>query len=203
MGIVLTIVVVVIVLAGAGAYLRWQAPGFAGRFSAKGPNPRRLRLKYGREYDRLYALHGDQDVVMQELTRRETEREALSITQVGTQERERLTGEWTNAQAGFLDDPGGSARRAEQLIGEVLTVRGYPAGDSERQLALASVDHPRSLSTFRDGHELLQRSNTGAPGVDATEQLRQAMLSFRAFFDDLVGADTSAARERNERKVPA
>ena len=200
MGIVLTIVVVVVVLAGAAAYLRWQAPGFAGRFSAKGPNPRRLRLKYGREYDRLFAQHGDQAAVLKELTRRETDRAALTITPVRGQERERLTAEWTTAQAGFLDDPGRAARRAQQLIGEVLAVRGYPAEDAERQLALASVDHPRSLSRFRDGHELLQRSNTGAPDIDATEQLRQAMLNFRAFFDDLVGTDMSAD---NGRKVLA
>jgi hypothetical protein len=191
MGIVLTIVIVVIVLAGAAAYLRWRAPGFAGRFSAKGPNPKRLQHKYGREYDRLHALHGDQDVVLRELTRRESDRAALSITPVDGADRQRLTAEWTSVQAGFLDDPGRAARRARQLIGEVLTVRGYPADDPERQLALASVDHPRTLSGFRDGHDLLQRSNTGAPGIDATEQLRQAMLNFRAFFDDLVGADLS------------
>ena len=200
MGIVLTIVVLVLVLAGAAAYLRWQAPGFAGRFSTKGPNPRRLRLKYGREYDRLFTQHGDQDAVLRELTQRETDRAELTITPVGEQARERLTAEWTTAQAGFLDDPGRAARRAQQLIGEVLAVRGYPAEDAERQLALASVDHPRSLSRFRDGHELLQRSNTGAPDIDATEQLRQAMLNFRAFFDDLVGTDVSAD---NGRKVLA
>ena len=81
-----------------------------------------------------------------------------------------------------------------------------PAGDPERQLALASVDHPRSLSAFRDGHDLLQRSNTGAPGIDATEQLRQAMLNFRTFFDDLVGLDHRTPDRRSPtavRKVPA
>lgn len=185
MGIVLAIVIVLVLL-GAAVYFRWQ------RLFSKEPNPRRLRHKYGPEYDRLYAEHGDHAAVAQELGRRESDRAALSITPVDGPERGRLTAEWTSAQAGFLDDPGRAARRAEQLVGEVLTLRGYPAGDPRRQLALASVDHPRSLSAFREGHDLLQRSNTGAPGVDATEQLRQAMLNFRAFFDDLVGLGTSA-----------
>jgi hypothetical protein len=206
MGIVLTFMVVVVVLAGVAAYFRWRAPGLARRLFWTEPSSRRLRHKYGPEYDRLYAEHGDHAVVLQELNRRETDRASLSITPVGGQERERLTAAWTSTQIGFLDDPGLSARRAEQLIGEVLAVRGYPVGDSEYQLALASVDHPRSLSAFRDGHDLLQRSNTGAPGVDATEQLRQAMLSFRAFFDDLVGLDQRAPDPtipNSGRRVPA
>ena len=189
MGIALAIVVAVVVLAGVAAYLRWGAPSLAGRLSSTGPSSRRLRRKYGPEYDRLYAEHGDHAVVQQELGRREADRATLSIVALDEPERDRLTAGWANAQADFLDDPGGAARRAEQLIGEVLAVRGYPAGDPERQLALASVDHPRSLSAFRDGHDLLQRSNTRAPGIDATEQLRQAMLNFRAFFDDLVGRE--------------
>ena len=206
MSTVLTIVVVVVVLAGVAAYSLWQAPGFAWRLSSKERNPRRLQLKYGREYDRLYAVDGDHAVVRQELTRRESDREALSITSVDGQQRERLTAEWVNAQAAFVDDPGRAARRAEQLVGEVLAVRGYPADDPGRQLALASVDHARSLAEFRDGHDLLQRSNTGAPGVDATEQLRQAMLNFRTFFDDLVGVERSASDQtipESGAKVPA
>jgi hypothetical protein len=203
MSTVLTIVVVVVVLAGIAAYLLWQAPDFASRLFSKQPNSRRLQRKYGREYDRLYTVHGDHALVQQELTRRESDRAALPISSVDGPERTRLTGEWVNAQSGFLDDPGRAARRAEQLIGEVLAVRGYPAQDPERQLALASVDHPRSLSEFRDGHDLLQRSNTGAPGVDATEQLRQAMLKFRTFFDDLVGVGAKRASDRSGEKVPA
>jgi hypothetical protein len=66
------------------------------------------------------------------------------------------------------------------------------------------VDHAHSLSEFRDGHELLQRSNTGVPGVDATEQLRQAMLHFCEFFDELVGGRTKAvAAVGGGEKVPA
>lgn len=145
MSTVLTIGVVVAVIAGIAAYLLRRAPDFTSRLFSKQPNAGRLQRKYGREYDRLYTVHGDHALVQQ------------------------------------------------QLIGEVLAVRGYPAEDPERQLALASVDHSRSLSEFRDGHDLLQRSNTGAPGVDATEQLRQAMLKFRTFFDDLVGVSGKRA----------
>lgn len=204
--VAVAILLIVLVLAGAASYFLWGPPGLAERFLQPKSNAKRLQRKYGREYDRLYATHGDHAAVERELGQREHERRALSIVQVSREDRDRLTAEWTSAQAGFVDDPGRATRRAEQLIGEVLAVRGYPAGDPERQLALASVDHAHSLSEFRDGHELLQRSNTGAPGVDATEQLRQAMLRFRVFFDELLGGRPKTAvavKDEAAEKVPA
>ena len=198
MSIVVTIVVIVLVLAGAAAYFVRRNPG-ALPWAQKNDS-RRLRRAYGPEYDRLYATHGDHAAVEQELGRREQARQNLEITQITGADRNRLEGGWATAQAGFVDDPGGSARRAEQLIGEALAVRGYPAADPEEQLALASVDHARAVSQFRDGHELLQRSQTGAPGVDATEQLRQAMLHFRVFFEDLIGASPKASNPFGQKE---
>jgi len=204
MSTVLTIIVVVLILAGAAAYFLWQAPGSAGRALRKGSSEKRLRRRYGREYDRLYTEHGDHAAVQEELGRRERDRAGLAIRTLRAADRERLTAEWAGVQAAFVDDPGGAARRAEQLVGEALALRGYPAEDPERQLALASVDHAHSLSEFRDGHELLQRSHTGAPDVDATEQLRQAMLRLRVFFDELIGGGVAAqVRTDRREKVPA
>jgi hypothetical protein len=202
MSAVVTIIVVVLVLVGAAAYFLWQAPGFAGRVFPRKSNAKQLQRRYGREYDRLYAAHGEHAAVERELGRRERDRAGLAVSPLDGADRKRLTADWASVQAGFVDDPGGAARRAEQLIGETLALRGYPTGDPERQLALASVDHARSLAEFRDGHELLQRSQSGAPGVDATEQLRQAMLRFRVFFDDLAGggvADSMARRSKGEK----
>lgn len=196
MGIVVTIVVVVVVLAGVAAYLARRSSG--APWAAN--DSKRMRRAYGREYDRLYAEHGDQAAVEQELGRREQARQSLEITELAGPDRDRLLAGWAAAQAGFVDDPGGSARRAEQLIGEALAVRGYPAGEPEEQLALASVDHSSALAEFRDGHELLQRSQTGAPDVDATEQLRQAMLHFRVFFEDLVGVSTNTSNPFDQQE---
>jgi hypothetical protein len=211
MTIVVTIVVVLLVLAGAAAYLTLQrSPDLRARMPwARHDDGRRLRQRsYGREYERLYTVHGDHAAVARELDRREQRRRELPIAKLEGTERDRFAFDWAAAQAGFVDDPGGATRRAEQLVGRALAARGYPGHDAEEQLALASVDHPHTLSEFRDGHEFLQRSLTGAPGVDATEQLRQAMLRFRVFFDDLVGArtqnmDSSAAARKERERVTA
>jgi hypothetical protein len=194
MSTVVTIIVVVLVLAGVAAYFLWRGGRLGSRSNAKN-----FQRRYGREYDRLYATHGDHAAVEQELEQRERDRSGLTIRELEAADRERLTEAWASAQANFVEDPGGSARRAEQLVGETLTLRGYPAEDPERQLALASVDHTHSLAEFRDGHELLQRSNTGALDVDATEQLRQAMLRSRVFFDDLVGGGATKSTARRNR----
>jgi len=187
MGLIVAVIIVV-VLAAALYLVRFSPWSRHG-----GGDRQRLRRKYGREYDRLLAQKGeDHDAVGQELAQREQDRRALEIKPLTGDERARLANAWQAAETGFVDDPGAAARSAEQLVGETLAKLGYPTGDAERQLALASVDHPDSLSEFRDGHELLSRSNSAAPGVDNTEQLRQAMLHFRAFFDDLTGASRKA-----------
>ena len=198
MGIVVAIVVVVLVLAGVATYLVRRGPGVSAPWARN--DSKRMQRTYGREYDRLYALHADHAVVEQEFGRREQARRDLEITEISREDRDRLGAGWASAQARFVDDPGGAARRAEQLIGEALAVRGYPGGDPEEQLALSSVDHARALAEFRDGHELMQRSQTGAPGVDATEQLRQAMLRFRVFFEDLAGTSTQASNPVDQKE---
>lgn len=208
MTIVVAIVVILLVLAGAAAYFVRGNPGLRARMPWGRDDNRRLQRSYGREYERLYTTHGDHAAVARELDRREHKRRELTIAEPDGAERDRLAFDWAAAQADFVDDPGGAARRAEQLVGQALAARGYPADDAEEQLALSSVDHAGTLSEFRDGHEFLQRSLTGAPGVDATEQLRQAMLRFRAFFDDLVGvttknSSTSVRKEKAKEKVNA
>jgi hypothetical protein len=202
MGLIVA-VIVILVLAAAGVWLARYSPwkqqveqrlrsvygSMSAGFGRSDRDRERVRHKYGREYDLLLARHGDDhEAVGREIEQRERDRSGLPIKPLGSADRSRLTAAWSSAQAGFVDDPGAAARRAEQLVGDALVSLGYPAGDPERQLALASVDHAQSLSEFRDGHELLMRSNSGAPGVDATEQLRQAVLRFRIFFDDLTGA---------------
>ena len=201
MAIVITIVVVLLVLVAAAAYMVRRNPELRARIPWGRDDGRRLQSRYGREYDRLYTANNeDHAAVVREIDRRENRRRELPIAEIDGQERDRLVFDWSAAQAAFVDDPGGATRRTEQLVGEALAARGYPAGDGEEQLALASVDHPHTLSDFRDGHALLQQSQTGAPGVDATEQLRQAMLRFRVFFDDVVGMSAKSAGNSKSAK---
>jgi hypothetical protein len=77
-----------------------------------------------------------------------------------------------------------------------MAERGYPVEDFEQRAADISVDHPRVVENYREGHRLAQAS---ANGGDSTEDLRQAMRHYRALFDDLVEPDAEpTARERRD-----
>jgi hypothetical protein len=70
---------------------------------------------------------------------------------------------------------------------EVMDARGYPvAGDFEQRAADVSVDHPEVVEHYRAAHGISGRATTGEAD---TEDLRQAMVHFRALFVELLGAD--------------
>jgi hypothetical protein len=63
--------------------------------------------------------------------------------------------------------------------------RGYPVEeDFQRRAGDVSVDHPVVVEHYRAAHAISTESKRGAAG---TEDLRQAMLHFRALFAELVG----------------
>jgi hypothetical protein len=98
-------------------------------------------------------------------------------------------------QAQFVDEPGSAVKRADEVIQAVMAERGYPVEDFEQRAADLSVDHPRVVDNYREGHRLAQAD---ADTADSTENLRQAMRHYRTLFSDLVepDADEPSARER-------
>jgi hypothetical protein len=61
--------------------------------------------------------------------------------------------------------------------------RGYPVGDFDQNATDLSVDHPRVVENYRVAHEIALRESQG---VGNTEDLRKAMVSYRALFEDLL-----------------
>jgi hypothetical protein len=66
---------------------------------------------------------------------------------------------------------------------EVMGERGYPTDDFEQRAADVSVDHPHVVENYRSAYEISERSRSD--GVE-TEDLRQAMVHYRALFDELL-----------------
>ena len=95
-------------------------------------------------------------------------------------------------QARFVDDPSGATDEADQLVGEVMATRGYPVGDFEQRAADVSVHHPRVVEHYRAAHEIALSNSRG--NAD-TEALRQALVHFRALFEDLLETATPAHTE--------
>ena len=58
-------------------------------------------------------------------------------------------------------------------------------------MADLSVEHAATLDHFRAAHDISQRAGSGSA---STEELRQAMIHYRALFTELLGQPGNSAR---------
>ena len=143
-----------------------------------------LRAKFGPEYDRTVAVVGRRSVAEDRLAARSERVHKLVIRSLNSGERTRYIEEWGRVQAHFVDAPAGAVTEADQLLGDVMAACGYPMGDFEQRAADISVDHPVVTQNYRAAHDIALRR---AGGRATTEELRRAMIHYRALFEELVG----------------
>ena len=96
------------------------------------------------------------------------------------------------AQEMFVDDPRRSVAEGDRLIGEVMGTRGYPVGDFDQRSADVSVDHPMVVENYRIAHEIALRDRRGEA---STEDLRKALVHYRALFEELLESRAAVAKE--------
>ena len=147
---------------------------------------RTLREGFGPEYDRTVADAPSKREAEAELAERRSRREELDIRPLVAGARERYADEWQATQARFVDDPGGAITEADVLIQRVMRERGYPVEDFEQRAADVSVDHPEVVNNYRAAHGI---SVAHERGKASTEDLRTAMVHYRALFSDLLEDD--------------
>ena len=152
-----------------------------------------LTERYGPEYQRTLEATGDKREAERELQDREERVKEYEIKALSAEQRDRYVAKWKETQAEFVDDPSGAIAQADALVQDVMGERGYPMGDFEQRSADVSVDHPHVVEEYRAAHAIAERHATG--GVE-TEELRQAMVHYRALFDDLL--ETDAAEPERE-----
>ena len=158
--------------------------GIAVAMSFKKRKTERLRTRFGPEYARAVEKGGGRRKAEAGLQEREKRVEGFAIRPLAPSDRERYIAAWHKVQADFVDNPENSVSQADQLLGRVMSTRGYSVGDFEQRSADISVDHPLVVENYRAAHEIAVRH---AAGKASTEDLRQAMIHYRALFDDLVG----------------
>jgi FtsZ-interacting cell division protein ZipA len=144
---------------------------------------KKLRARFGPEYDRAVTQIGNWRKAEDELEAREKRVEKLKLRTLSPDEQRRFAERWAAAQARFVDDPKGAVADASSLIKEVMQACGYPMGDFEQRAADISVDHPRVVSNYRAAREIAARS---AEGRANTEDMRQAFVHYRELFDELL-----------------
>jgi hypothetical protein len=147
---------------------------------------RRLRDRFGSEYDRAVDQHGDRSEAERDLRERERRHAELELRPLPAGARAAYTERWDAVQARFVDEPQRAVDEADQLVGEVMAARGYPvdgSDDRDERAALLSVEHARSMDAFRAANDTRRRADQDA----TTENLREAMVQYRTLFTDLLG----------------
>jgi hypothetical protein len=152
-----------------------------------------LTERYGPEYQRTVETAGDKREAERELEAREERVKQYEIKPLSPGQRDRYLAKWRETQAEFVDDPSAAIAEADTLVQDVMGERGYPMGDFDQRSADISVDHPHVVEEYRAAHVIAERHATG--GVE-TEDLRQAMVHYRALFDDLL--ETEEAEPERE-----
>jgi hypothetical protein len=145
-----------------------------------------LQEGFGPEYDRTVEERGgDQRAAEAELRERRQRREEFEVRDLDPDARDRYVERWRGAQRRFVDEPGPAVGEADALVIEVMRDRGYPVADEfEQRAADVSVDHPKVVEHYRAAHGISSRATAGDA---STEDLRQAMVHFRALFAELLG----------------
>jgi hypothetical protein len=144
---------------------------------------RHLRSRFGPEYERTLRESGDRRRAEHELERREKRVERLHIHPLSPHYRDQFVAAWRNDQARFVDDPSGAVTEADRLVQEVMKYRGYPVSDFDRRVEDISVDHPHLVENYRAARDLAERNRRGQAN---TEELRQALVYYRALFEELL-----------------
>lgn len=147
-----------------------------------------LRDRFGPEYERTVGEAGDRRTAESDLLDRQKRREELDIRPLQPAARERYTTSWQETQRRFVDAPADAVREADALVSQVMRERGYPIDDFEQRAADISVDHPHLVENYRSARAIAERSGSGKAG---TEDLRQALVHYRALFDELLEPNDS------------
>lgn len=142
-----------------------------------------LRSQFGAEYDREVEEKGSRLKAESDLAAREKRVSKLTIRPLSPADQDRFLDRWTKVQATFVDDPERSVDYADALLAEVMSARGYPVSDFDQRAGDISVDHPNVVQNYRAGHDIAVRHSRGEA---STDDLRQALIHYRALFEELV-----------------
>lgn len=150
-----------------------------------------LKEHFGPEYDRALRERGNPKLAEAELAERERRVHSLSIHSLSPGARDKYAQEWDAVQRRFVDEPAVAVNEADNLVNRVMSSRGYPMADFEQRAADVSVTHPQVVQNYRAARDIVARHGRGQ---SSTEDLRRAMVHYRALFEDLLESAHTTAK---------
>jgi len=172
----LTIVLIIVVLVIIAAIV----------YGVQAARRKKLQSTFGPEYDRVVADTGNRTEAEKELRDREKRHAELELKELSPESQQRYRAAWEEVQIQFVDDPSQAVGTADELVTKLITERGYPTAEYDERLADLSVEHANTLEHYREAHGISERN---AAGQASTEDLRLALVHYRALFADLLGTD--------------
>jgi hypothetical protein len=155
-------------------------------YGAQRQRSRQLRTHFGPEYDHVLEGVGQRRAAERALVERTRRVGKLQLRPLPRARRDELHGRWQAVQAQFVDDPTTAIAEAHTLLSTTMHEQGYPTTKFDEEVELLSVHHPAVVQHYREAHRL---ASDRARGESDTEQLRQAMVHYRALFEDLLNKE--------------
>ena len=181
----ITVLIIVLLVVVALAVLGWVAM-----------RRRSLRQRFGPEYDRVVSERDSRAAAERELRDRERRHAELELRELSDESRAQYTAAWEDIQARFVESPDEAVGAADELVTRLIAERGYPTGDYDDQVAHLSVEHARTLDHYRQAHDINLAHERGEA---STEQLRQALVHYRALVADLLGQNPVPSTDTTNR----
>ena len=158
---------------------------------------KRLRDRFGPEYERAINEMGDKRQAESELEARLAHVNTLQIRPLTAEEVNRYALDWQKTQTEFVDEPLTALQKADRLIRDVMKTRGYPVEDFEQRAADISVDYPELVTDYRGLHLIAVKEKDEEV---STEEMRQAMVHGRALFENLIRQEEADAETLAEEE---
>jgi len=160
---------------------------------------KKLQSTFGPEYDRAVADTGNRGEAEKELRERERRHASFELNELSPESQAKYAAAWEEVQIQFVDNPSEAVGTADDLVTRLIAERGYPTGEYDERLADLSVEHANTLQHYRDAHEISERNKGGSA---STEDLRLALVHYRALFADLLGTEPVSTNSATTTTVP-
>jgi hypothetical protein len=177
--VLIIVLVLVVIVVGGALYVRQTSQ----------------KRQFGPEYDKLASEVGPRRAKA-ELAKRQKRVDGLDLKPLSAAQRAAYEARWEAAQEQFIDSPRQATQTAAELVTAVAAEVGYPIDDQEQLLADLSVRHGRYVDGYRTARRTTDQAEEGA-----TEDFRQALLDYRALFNDLIGTDSDTDTDRGQTRL--
>lgn len=184
-GLIVVIVIVAVLVVAAAVVLPGQV------------RSRRLRSKFGPEYERVVETTDDRKEAERTLAEREQRHAEYELRPLSESDRAEYLGRWSAIQERFVDEPVAAVAAADQMVTEVMAKRGYPTQDFDQQADDLSVEYAHEVARYREAHELATRIESAGDG--ATDDLRKALLDYRELVTSLLGGTADDRADETAR----